>query len=82
MPSVEDYHALLARVASVLTKDGSEGRQELYDRARAALKAEFEKLDAPRSDATFFEEQRKLDVAIFDFEFSTSTSELTNAKAA
>jgi hypothetical protein len=54
----------------------------LYDRARAALKAEFEKLDAPRSDAAFFEEQRKLDVAIFDFEFSTSTGELTKAKAA
>jgi hypothetical protein len=82
MPSVEDYHALLARAASALTKDGSEGRQELYNRARAALKAEFKKLDEPQSGAAFFEEQRKLDVAIFDFEFSSSTSELTNARAA
>jgi hypothetical protein len=80
-PSINDYHALLARAASVMTKDGST-RQELYDRARMALKAEFKKLNPARSDAEFFEEQRKLDVAIFDFEFSTSTTELTDAISA
>jgi hypothetical protein len=69
-PSVDDYHALLARAASVLTTDSSEARQELYDRARAALKAELGKLNPPPSDAEFFEERQKLNAAIFDFEFS------------
>jgi hypothetical protein len=40
----------------------------LYDRARAALQVEFGKFNP--SDAEFSEERRKLDVAIFDFEFS------------
>jgi hypothetical protein len=69
-PSVDDYHALLSRAVSVLTKHTSAARQELYDRARTALKAEFGKLNPPPSDTEFPEEQRKLDVAIFDFEFS------------
>ena len=69
-PSVEDYHALLAKAASVLRKDTSDARQELYDRARMALKAEFGKLEPLPSDAELSEEQRKLDVAIFEFEFA------------
>jgi hypothetical protein len=72
-PSVDDYRNLLARAFDVLTKDNSEARQEIYDRARAALKAEFGKLNPPRSDAEFFEERQKLNAAIFDFEFSTAT---------
>jgi hypothetical protein len=67
-PSVDDYHALLARAASVLRNDSSEARQRLYDSARAALQVEFSKFNP--SDAEFSEERRKLDVAIFDFEFS------------
>jgi hypothetical protein len=69
-PSVDDYHALLAKVASVLRKDTCDARQELYDRARMALRAEFGKLEPLPSDAELSEEQRKLDVAIFEFEFS------------
>jgi hypothetical protein len=49
-PSVDDYCSLLAQAASVLENDTAEARQELYDRARAALKAEFGKLDPPPSD--------------------------------
>jgi hypothetical protein len=69
-PSVDDYHTLLVRAASVLRKDTSDARQELYDRARMALKAEFGRLQPLPSDAELSEEQRKLDVAIFEFEFS------------
>lgn len=69
-PSVDDYHALLARAASVRTRDTSEARQELYDRARVALKAEFDKLNSIPSEVELSEERRKLDAAIFDFEFS------------
>jgi hypothetical protein len=36
--------------ASVLEKDTAEARQELYDQARAALKAELGKRDPPPSD--------------------------------
>jgi hypothetical protein len=57
----------------VLTSDSSEARQGIYDRARAALKAEFDKLIPPPSDAEFFEERQKLNAAIFDFEFSNAT---------
>jgi hypothetical protein len=69
-PSVNDYHALLARAASILSNDSSEARQQLYDRAKAALQVEVGKFNPPLSDAELSEERRKLDVAIFDFEFS------------
>jgi hypothetical protein len=35
-----------------------------------ALRAEFDRLNPPPSDAELLEERRKLDIAIFDFEFS------------
>jgi hypothetical protein len=69
-PSADDYHSLLARAASVLEKNTPEARQELYDRARAALKAELGKLDPPPSDKEVLQEQFKLDYAIHDFEWS------------
>jgi hypothetical protein len=56
-PSVDDYRTLLVRAFAVLTSDSSDARQEIYDRARAALKAEFDKLIPPPSDAEFFEER-------------------------
>ena len=45
--SVDDYHSLLARAVSALNSPTAEARQELYERARTALKAEFGKLDSP-----------------------------------
>ena len=70
-PSVDDYYSLLARAASVLENSTAEARQELYDRARAALKAEFGKLDPPPSDKDVLQEGLKLDIAIHDFELGT-----------
>jgi hypothetical protein len=70
LPSVEDYYSLLARAVSVLENDTAEARQEVYDRARTALKAEFGKLDPPPSDKEALQEQLKLDFAIHDFEWS------------
>jgi hypothetical protein len=69
-PSVDDYYSLLARAASVLENDTAEARQEVYDRARMALKAEFGKLDPPPSDEEALQERLKLDYAIHDFEWS------------
>jgi hypothetical protein len=69
-PSADDYYSLLARAASVLEKNTPEARQELYDRARAALKAELGKLDPLPSDKEVLQEQFKLDYAIHDFECS------------
>jgi hypothetical protein len=73
-PSVGDYYSLLARAASVLENGTAEARQELYDRARAALKAEFAKLDPPPSDKEALQERLKLDFAIHDFELRRSVS--------
>jgi hypothetical protein len=69
-PSVEGYHSLLARAVSALKPDTPEARQELYERARTALKAEFGKLDPPPSDGEILQEGFKLDFAIHDFESS------------
>jgi hypothetical protein len=79
--TIDDYHSLLAKAVSALESDTAKARQEVYDRARAALKAEFGKFDPPPLDADFFEERLKLDVAIFDFEWSSAT-EITYAKSA
>jgi hypothetical protein len=69
-PSVDDYYSLLARAASVLENDTAKARQEVYDRARTALKAEFGRLDPPPSDREALQERLKLDYAIHDFEWS------------
>ena len=68
--SVDDYHSLLVRAVSALKTDTAEARQELYERARTALKAEFGKLDPPPSDGEALQEGLKLDFAIHDFEWS------------
>jgi hypothetical protein len=80
-PSVDDYRALLARAACVLSEDGAEARRELYERARAALKVEFGKLDPRPSAVELLKEQIKLDFAIHDFEWS-ATNEIPYAKSA
>jgi hypothetical protein len=45
-----------------------EAREELYDRARISLEAEFDKLDPQE----FIEERFKLNFAILDREWSTA----------
>jgi hypothetical protein len=77
--SIEDYRSLLVSAISSLGT-GNADRQEIYDRARAALKAEFDKLDPP-SEIEFLDERIKLDFAIHDFEWSTA-AEMTYAKSA
>jgi hypothetical protein len=68
--SVDDYQSLLARAVSALKSDTAEARQELYERARTALKAEFGKLDPPPPNGEVLQEGLKLDFAIHDFEWS------------
>jgi hypothetical protein len=69
-PSVDDYYSLLARAASVLENDSAEARQEVYERARRALKTEFGKFDPPPSDTEALQERFKLGFAIHNFEWS------------
>ena len=78
--SIEDYRSLLVSAISALGT-GNADRQEIYDRARAALMAEFDKLDPPPSEIDLLDERIKLDFAIHDFEWSTAT-EMTYAKSA
>ena len=71
--TISDYHSLLANAVSALEKRNAEAREELYEEARAALKAEFDRLDPPPSVLDVLEERFKLNLAIHDFEFSTAT---------
>jgi hypothetical protein len=68
--SVGDYRSLLAGAVSTLANESAEVREELYERARAELKAEFDKLDPPASELEILEERLKLNLAIHDFEWS------------
>jgi hypothetical protein len=53
----------------------AEARQELYERARTALKAEFGKRDPSGTDLEVLQESLKLDCAIYDFEYSMNELE-------
>jgi hypothetical protein len=78
--SIGDYHSLLGKAVSTLEKDTAEAREELYERARAALKAEFDKLDPP-SEFEVLDERLKLNFAIHDLEWSIA-AQLAYAKVA
>lgn len=70
--SVEDYRSLLVSAISAHEKRNGHAREELYELARAALKADFNRLDPPQSKLELLEEQYKLNLAIHDFEFATA----------
>jgi hypothetical protein len=78
--SIEDYRSLLVNAISALGT-GNADREEIYDRARSALDAEFDKLDPPPSEFERLDERIKLNFAFHDFEWSTA-AELTYAKSA
>ena len=80
--SIGDYHSLLANAVSALENDNAEAREELYERARAALKAEFEKLDPPPSELDVSDERLKLNFAIHDFEWSNAANDFEWSTAA
>jgi hypothetical protein len=67
--SIGDYHSLLADAVSALERGDAEAREEMYERTRAALRTEFDKLDPP-SELEFQAERLKLNLAIHDFEYS------------
>jgi hypothetical protein len=71
--SIGDYHSLLAKAVSALDRGDAEAREEMYERTRAALRAEFDKLDPP-SELEFQAERLKLNLAIHDFEYSCDWS--------
>jgi hypothetical protein len=80
--TIGDYRALLTNAVSALGNVHAEAREELYERARAALTAEFDKLDPPPSEFDILEERLKLNFAIHDFEWSKAAAETAYAQAA
>jgi hypothetical protein len=78
--SIQDYCSLLVSAISALGT-GNADREEIYDRARAALEVEFGKLAPPPSEFELLDERLKLDFAIHDFEWSTA-AKMTYAKSA
>lgn len=79
--SIADYRFLLANAVSALENGDAEARDALYERARAALKAEFDKLDPRPSEFDILEQRLKLNFAIHDFEWSNG-DEIAYAKCA
>jgi hypothetical protein len=79
--SIEDYRSLLAKALSEPEKRYGQAREQLYKEARAALKADFNRLRPPPSELDVLEEQFKLNLAIHDFEFASATG-LDFAKSA
>jgi hypothetical protein len=71
--TISDYHSILVNAISALEKRNAEAREELYEQARAALIADFNRLDPPLSELDVLEERFKLNLAIHDFEFSAAT---------
>jgi hypothetical protein len=71
--TISDYHSILVNAISALEKRSAEAREELYEQARAALIADFNRLDPPPSKLDVLEERFKLNLAIHDFEFSSAT---------
>jgi hypothetical protein len=67
--SIGDYHSLLAGAVATLERGNADAREDMYERTRATLRAEFDKLDPP-SDLEFQAELLKLNLAIHDFEYS------------
>jgi hypothetical protein len=79
--SISDYHPLLAVAVSALERGNAEAREEMYERRRTALRAEFDRLDSP-SELEFQAERLKLKLAIHDFEYSTGPLLLRSPKFA
>ena len=79
--SIADYHSLLAKTVSGPQSYTAEAREDIYERARTALREGLEKLDPPPASEDVLEERIKLDFAIHDFEWSIAT-EMTYAKPA
>jgi hypothetical protein len=70
--TIGDYHSLLAHAISEQEKRNAEAREEMYEQARAALKADFDRLHPPPSELDVLEERFKLNLAIHNFEFSAA----------
>jgi hypothetical protein len=79
--SIAEYHSLVANAVSTSENGDAEAREALYERARASLKAEIDKLDPPPSEFDILEERLKLNFAIHDFEWSNG-DEIAYTKSA
>jgi hypothetical protein len=77
--SIADYHSLLVKSVSPTYTAGA--REDLYERARTALREGLQKLDPLPSYEDALEERLKLDFAIHDLEWSIAT-EMSYAKSA
>jgi hypothetical protein len=71
-----DYYPLISRAIAALDKKSSEARREIYDRARAALADQLQKVDPPLSETNLEHERSALEDAIGKVEADAMLSEL------
>ena len=74
--SIADYRSLIARAISSLTSNTGEARQDLYDRARSAVRTELQHHDPPLTEMEITRERLALETAMRDLEQQWSPSVL------
>jgi hypothetical protein len=77
-----DYYPLIARALDGLSETTPEMRRAVYDRARAALRAQLESLDPPLAAADITRERLALDAAIDRVEAEYQLREATAPRPA
>ena len=72
-----DYYPLISRAVGALDKKSREARRALYDRARATLADQLQKVDPPLSETKLEHERLALEDAIGKVEADAALSEAT-----
>ena len=71
-----DYYSLISRAVGALDKKSREARRALYDRARATLADQLQKVDPPLSETKLEHERLALEDAIGKVEADAILSEV------
>ncbi len=77
-----DYYSLIARAVSALSDSTADARQNLYERARAALTSSLSRHDPPMSEADIERERSALEAAIQKVEQEASIGQTHTADTA
>jgi hypothetical protein len=74
-----DYYLVISRAVARLPSKASEGREELYERARTALRERLSNYEPALSDAALANEQAALEKAISRMEAGFSFGDMRRA---
>jgi len=72
-----DYYPLISRAVGALDKKSKEARRALYDRARATLADQLQRVDPPLSETKLKHERLALEDAIGKVEADAARSKAT-----